>query len=243
MANVPSIYPTDQLFQHQTIEYNVNEIKKYQFPDCIISYFNYFEMWTPTLNGQDRKVLLNRLLQDDDVAFAIYMENVNEPYDVLKAKLVEQFTECSESLLKNKKEKRKQRKMFKRMTRDEMENYVRTTYNELNSLSKERLVIKALTKILPKKFKKMDLENKCSNVDQMVEMLGEKFNNMKLKESSEKENEKKKMKKHHHHRRHRGSSSSSSSDTSDDEKCKKKGHHHSKKHGKEHGKEKKGFGF
>lgn len=232
MAQVSSLYPTDQLYAGEVV-YNVNEIKKYQFPDCMISYFNYFEKWTPRLTEEERKILLNRLLQDDDIAFGIYMENAGEPYEVLKNRLIEHFSECGESLLKDKKEKRKRRRMFKKMTKDEMENYVRTTYNELNSLSKERLIIKELTRLLPRKFKRLELENKCNSIDQVVEKLGEKFNKMKLKNHSG-EGAKKKMKKTHG--KHGSStSSSSSSSSSEDEKCKKKGHiHHHKRHGKDH---------
>jgi len=231
MANAP-LYPTDQLFQTQ-LGYNANEIKKFKFPDCIVSYFSYFESWTPGLSGDERKILLNRLLQDDDIAFSIYMENIGESYDVIKARLIETFTECGENLLSSRKEKIRKRKMFKKMSREEMENFVRTTYNELNSLTKERLIIKELTRMMPRKFKKLDLENKASSLDQMIGLMAEKFDKMKLKEKSEKpekERKQRKLKKLLRRRRHGSSSSSSSSESSDDEKLRKRGHHHDKHH-------------
>lgn len=196
-------------------------------------------MWTEKLNNDERKILLNRLLQEDDIAFSIYLENINEPYDVIKARLIDQFTECDESLSKSRKEKKQKKKIFKKMSKDEMQEYVRTKYNELNTLSKERLVMRELARSLPRKFKKMDLENKCTSVDQMIEVLSEKFGNMKMKESSVKDGEKKKHKHHFKLRRLRrrssSSSSSSSSDSSGDERG-KKDHHHKKHHHREHDK-------
>jgi len=237
----PSLYPTDELYFTGRVEYNVDEIKKYQFPDSIVSYLNYFERWTPRLSGDERKILLNKLLQEDDIAFSIYMDNLNESYESLKSKLIDQLTECGESLLENKKEKIKRKRMFKRMSLEEKLEFVRSTYNELNSLPKERLVLKELTRVLPRKFKKLDLENKCNTVDQVIEQLGEKLNKMKLKErSNDGEKKKFKLKKKHLLRRRGSSTSSTSSESSEDEKHKKKDHHHKK--GKDHSSKEKGFG-
>lgn len=111
-----SIYPDNiRSDPNYPTPYNVNDIKKYSFPDCIISYFNYFETWTPNLNGEQRKIELNRLLQDDDIAFSIFMQNINEPYEIIKQKLIEQFTESDENFLKNKKEKKKRKKLFRKV--------------------------------------------------------------------------------------------------------------------------------
>lgn len=217
------LYPTISLM-------DPNEIKKYSYPDCIISYFNYFEMWTPNLNGEQKKIQLNRLLQDDEIAFSIFMQNVTDPYELIKAKLIEQLTECDESFLKDKKEKKKRKKMFRKMNKEEMQAYVRTTYNNLNALPKEKLVLNELTRSLPKKYKRMNLEGKCNTIEQMIEVLGEKFTNLKVKDPAKKHGG------HHsssgsgrrgEHHRHNGSSSDSSS-SDDDEKCKKKGHHSKK---------------
>lgn len=230
-----SMYPTiglsmDPSYPSTAGQFNINEIKKYQFPDCIISYFNYFEMWTQNLNGEQKKMQLNRLLQEDEIAFSIFMQNVNDPYEQIKAKLIEQLTECDESFLKNKTEKKKRKKMFRKMNKEEMQSYIRSTYNNLNALPKEKLVLNELCRSLPKKYKRMNLESKCTTVDQMIEVLGEKFSHIKLKEKDPARKRDPTKKKHGGHR---SSSTSTSSSSSDDEKCKKKGHHekgHHKKH-------------
>lgn len=238
--NVPSLYPTEQIQNDPYyLGFNINEIKKYQYPDCIKAYFTYFEMWTEKLRSEEKKRLLNRLLQDDEIAFQIYIENINEPYEVLKEKLIEQLNEIDEGLQKSRKEKRKEIRKFKRMSKEELQEHIRSTHQSLNNQPKERLVMRELIRSLPKKWnRKMDLEGKCANgnVDQLIEMLGEKFNKMKLKDRASKDGDKK-PKKHPRRRRHASSSSSSSSnDTSGDEKCKKGGHHHGGyHHGGHHG--------
>ena len=239
LPNAP-LYPTEQIHNDPYyLGFNVEEIKKYNYPDDIKTYFTYIEMWIERLSSDDKKRVLNRVLQEDEIAFQIYMENISEPYDVLKAKLIEQLNEIDEGLVKSRKEKRKQKRMFKRMSKEELHEYIRTTYNQLNMQPKERLVMRELIRGLPKKWnRKMDLEGKCAsgNVDQLIEILGEKFNKMKLKDGVEKEGDKK-ARKHRRRRRHASSSSSSSSSSSGDEKGRKGGHHghHGAHHGGHHG--------
>ena len=243
MAQLPNapLYPTEQIRNDPYyLGFNVDEIKKYQYPDDLKTYFTYTEMWTDRLSSDDKKRVLNRVLQEDEIAFQLYMEHINEPYDVLKAKMIERFAEIDEDLYKSRKEKRKQKRVFKRMSKEELQEHIRNTYSSLNMQPKERLVMRELIRSLPKKWnRKMDLEGKCVNgsVDQLIEVLGEKFNKMKLKDG-EKDGDKR-AKKHHRRRRHASSSSSSSSSSSGDEKGRKGGHRHgAHHHGGHHG----GFG-
>lgn len=238
---IAPLYPTEQIRNDPYyLGFNVDEIRKYKYPDDMKTYFTYTEMWTNRLSSDDKKRVLNRVLQDDEIAFQLYMEHINEPYDALKAKLIERFAEIDEDMYKSRKEKRKQKQMFKRMSREELQEHVRSTYNSLNMQPKERLVMRELIRSLPKKWnRKMDLEGKFVNgsVDQLIEGLAEKFNRMKLKRDGEKDGEKR-AKKHHRRRRHASSSSSSSSSSSGDEKGRKGGHHHGPHHGGHHA----GFG-